>query len=154
MLKLPFQHLGVSVVAKQSFTGVEWPVEHGIKDGAFIIVSMPIGDYFAANPSKCQHWVFGPDTGPDAAVRDEKGQIVGTKRLIFYAAPANTPSSCPCCVTWFEKSSNPYCPTCGFSNSDQCLFIEGTRLLIRDAELVRIIDTDDEYKKATPLHLL
>jgi len=29
--------------------------------------------------------VFGPDTGPDHVVRDDKGQILGTKRFIKYS---------------------------------------------------------------------
>lgn len=149
-IKLPFDHTGVSVVTKQTFVGVEWPVNHGIKDSAWILVSMPVGDYFAAHPKECKHWVFGPDTGPEAAIRNEKGQIVGTTRLIFYAAPFGTRSSCPCCATWFEKTEYSYCPTCGYLNSDQCHFIEGTRLLIRDSQLVRIVDTVDEHVKHLP----
>ena len=82
---LPFDALGVPVVSRQVFTSLTIPDD--IPAGSSLLVSMPVGEYFAAHPDQCRHWVFGPDTGPDGVVRDQQGKICGTKRLVFYCAP-------------------------------------------------------------------
>jgi len=83
--EISFPTVGLTVVNRQIFTSVEGLAD--LPDASWILVSMPVGEYFASNRHQCKHWVFGPDTGPAAVVRDEKGQICGTKRLVFYSAP-------------------------------------------------------------------
>jgi hypothetical protein len=82
---LPFDALGVPVVSRQVFTSLTMP--DGIPAGSSLLVSMPVGEYFAAHPDECQHWIFGPDTGPHSVVCDQRGQICGTKRLVLYCGP-------------------------------------------------------------------
>ncbi len=49
-----------------------------------IIVSQLVAEYMMHNhKSHCKH-IFAPDTSPEGAVRDEKGRIMGTKRLVRY----------------------------------------------------------------------
>ena len=57
--------------------------------GFHIIVSMPVGQMLSASGSSIKkyfgiHSIFGPDTGPEAVVRDTNGRIIGTTRLIKY----------------------------------------------------------------------
>jgi len=49
-----------------------------------ILVSMPVGQEIAAGRINWDAYVFGPDSSPDGAVRDDNGNIVGTKGLIQY----------------------------------------------------------------------
>ena len=49
-----------------------------------IVVSMLVADFFMrCFPNYCEH-IFVPDTGPEGAVRDTNGQIIGTTRLLRY----------------------------------------------------------------------
>ena len=49
-----------------------------------IIVSMPVGRYLMGNILPNRIHVYGPDMGPKNAVRNEKGQPIGTKALVKY----------------------------------------------------------------------
>ena len=51
-----------------------------------ILVSMPVGNFLRMNPDVLPHVsnVFGPDTGPEHAVRDDRGNPCGSTRLIRY----------------------------------------------------------------------
>jgi len=133
---MPFQTLGVPVVSRQVFDGVLWPaVDRHIEDGSWLLVSMPVGEYIAANPEACRHWVFGPDTGPGAVVRDQRGQIIGTKRLVFYCAPHNTMYTCPICGDHFYDRG--HCPRCGEHITSEMLHVANTDLVVRGRALVR-----------------
>jgi hypothetical protein len=145
----PFQNLGVPVVEPPAFS------HHGAKDmlnandditsETLLIVSMVVGDFFANKDS--QWWMFGPDTGPDGVVRDEKGQIIGTKRLVFYTAPMNTRLQCP-----LDGAELPFvscCLSCGTLVSKACHLMKGTHLTVQGGELVRVAD-DAEPTPASP----
>ena len=131
--ELPFQTLGVKVFARQEFIGVAGL--GSIPEGSYILVSMPVGEFFAKHPELCDHWVFGPDTGPDAVVRNVTGRIVGTKRLVFYAAPRETENECYVCACHWK--SGCYCPTCGTKTEEAALRINDTQLFFRDGRLFR-----------------
>ena len=49
-----------------------------------ILVSMPVGEFLRNHPERYGGAVFGPDTGPDGVVRDQRGTILGTTRLLLY----------------------------------------------------------------------
>lgn len=49
-----------------------------------ILVSMPVGNFLSQGNLPPRIHIFGPDTGPANGVRNEKGQIIGTKALIRY----------------------------------------------------------------------
>lgn len=73
---------GIQVVGPQNFISVE-----GLGDtlgDTPILVSMPVGEYLARNPAFYNGPVYGPDTSPIGVVRNEKGEITGTKRLVRY----------------------------------------------------------------------
>lgn len=131
--ELPFQHLGVPVVTKQTFDSVEGSVD--IPDGAHILVSMPVGEKLAMKPETVKWWVFGPDTGPDAVVRDGAGKIRGTTRFILYAVPHWTKYDCPICGE--EKMPRGYCLSCGTDLTEECCHVDGTSLHIVDRKLER-----------------
>lgn len=52
--------------------------------GESIIVSMLVAVYLKEHFAVYFEHIFAPDTGQDGAVRNSKGQIIGTKRLIQY----------------------------------------------------------------------
>jgi len=157
-VELPFQTLGLPVVSKQTFTGIDWPMnrdllipDYVIPKGSWILVSMPVGEYLASHPDECEHWVFGPDTGPGGAVRDQQGQIYGTKRLVFYAAPKGTKHSCCVCAAYFPGPG--YCPGCG-THIEDSFHIEGTHLFWRKGKVIRTpisvtLPPDEEAPKTT-----
>ena len=72
------------IVRAPEYIGVSDPsVLHKYK---YIIVSMPVAQFIrdeclALHPGL---HVFCPDTGPQGGVRNEKGRIVGTTRLVHY----------------------------------------------------------------------
>lgn len=72
-----FTNDGMPVVSAPKFTGVVGTLPPGP-----ILVSMPVGNFLATTGRK---EVFGPDTGPESVVRDDKGQIIGCKRFVQYA---------------------------------------------------------------------
>jgi hypothetical protein len=144
--ELPFQTLGVKVATHQTFKDVSW--SEPVPKGSWILVSMPVGEFFAAHKDKCDYWVFGPDTGPENAVRDQTGRIVGTKRLVFYAAPSGTETTCYICAAHWPAGG--YCPSCGADCNDAMLHIEGTHLFVRDKKLVRTptnVELPQEWKE-------
>lgn len=49
-----------------------------------ILVSMPVGQEIAAGRIKWDGYVFGTDSSPDGAVRDDRGRIIGTRGLVQY----------------------------------------------------------------------
>lgn len=85
--------VSVGVVTAPRFTRV---TPYDLMDqarGHHIIVGMPVGNYLATmayevlkttEPGYGILSVLGPDTGPDAVVRDEHGNIIGTTRFIKY----------------------------------------------------------------------
>lgn len=54
-----------------------------------ILVSQVVAQHLMDNPDVKKYnniqSIYCPDTGPNGAVRNEKGEIIGTKRLIKYA---------------------------------------------------------------------
>ena len=74
----------ISVYSPQEFGDVEGLPSYESGHCPDILVSLLVGQRLRENGA----WpggVFGPDTGT-GAVRDEKGQIIGTKWLIQYSA--------------------------------------------------------------------
>ena len=54
-------------------------------DTAAVLVSMPVGQFLATRPDLLPRTrVLGPDTGPGSVVRDDNGQIVAVRKLLFY----------------------------------------------------------------------
>ena len=106
--RLPFEFLNVPVVESTTFDNFEvvGPVP---EEGAFLVVSMAVGEYFKNKPSKW--WIFGPDSGPGSVVRDSAGRITGVLRLIFYAAPTGRPLRCFVCTVVEDQEG--YCRGCG-----------------------------------------
>lgn len=73
--------LGINFIASPAFTDVVGLPP--FQEGLILLVSMPVGDRLALTGE----WpgpVMGPDTGPDGAIRDDKGRIIGTKNLLVY----------------------------------------------------------------------
>ena len=76
---------GVSIVSAQKFFGLDLQHSPDLNnDTSPILVSMPVGEFIANNPEVYAGSVYGPDTSPTGVVRNEKGEIVGTRRLIRY----------------------------------------------------------------------
>lgn len=74
----------VPVHEAQRFTDVIWPEnlpDH--VEGVIVSVTIDGTGQFCAGKSLAFK-VYGPDTSPAAAVRDQSGRIVGTKRLVMY----------------------------------------------------------------------
>jgi len=81
----------IPVVSPPSYTRCEGlPVEAKGKD---IIVSWLCGDQLLKEQPDYPHRVLNPDTGPDSVVRDEKGRIVGVKRLVLMNPPSSGTST-------------------------------------------------------------
>lgn len=83
---------GVPVCSPPQWVGLSWMTfpRDDIKVPVDLLVSMPVGNYFRQHgispvlrEAGVRH-VFGPNTGPGAVVRDDAGQIVGTRELIRY----------------------------------------------------------------------
>jgi hypothetical protein len=152
-VELPFQTLQLPVVSRQKFTSVIWPPQ-SIPEKSCILVSMAVGEFIAANPrASDQYWVFGPDTGPGGVMRDQRGQICGTKRLVFYSAPFGNEYSCPICAIWQPDSG--YCRGCGQHLNEDWLHIAGTHLFFRNNKLIRTpvsitLPPDDAKKQVEP----
>lgn len=76
----------IAVVEAQTFTDLEWPKDldleaHNVQG---IIVSMPVGEWMRQRRKDVGVAVYGVDSSPEGVVRDKKGAIVGTKRLVMY----------------------------------------------------------------------
>lgn len=79
----------VPVVCKTQFTGFLEPPLIDIKN---VIVSMPVADYLLdlyvnsdiGSIHRKYRNIFIPDSGPQSAVRDKEGQIIGVRRLVQY----------------------------------------------------------------------
>jgi len=54
--------------------------------GASIVVSTVVAEWLVAHPEAAPQVreIYVPDTGPQGVVRDDKGVIIGTRRLIKY----------------------------------------------------------------------
>ena len=133
---MPFQTTGVDVVERATFDRLEWLGGDEPADNKFIIVSMPVGEFLATHPTLCKWYVFGPDTGPDACVRDSVGRIVGTKRLVFYAKPSGVHYDCVICTNF--NTPLGYCASCGTDISEQAVHVDGTMVWWRDGALLRL----------------
>ena len=74
---------GIPIYGRLGFTGVQGlPEDKSIP----IIVSEMVARYISEN-SVDEHarlQVFYPDTGPESAIRNEKGEIIAVKRLLKY----------------------------------------------------------------------
>ena len=71
----------IPVVFPPSYTRCEGlPVE---AKGHDLIVSWLCGDQLLKEQPDYPHRVLNPDTGPDSVVRDDKGRIVGVRRLVL-----------------------------------------------------------------------
>lgn len=71
----------VELVSKQIFTGVKGLPDDTTKP---IIIPMVVGEYLDTHPSDYKGCYYSPDTSPEGVVRDTKGDIIGTKRLVTY----------------------------------------------------------------------
>lgn len=74
----------VPVQLRTHYTGLSYePSAHAI------IVSQLVAQYMVSRPNQPMPrrvmCIFAPDTGPSGVVRDGRGTIVGTKRLVQYA---------------------------------------------------------------------
>jgi len=80
----------VPVVNAQKWIGIDESVEID-DDVTHLLVSMPVGYYLGNETLDSgkygRYWILGSDAGPQGAVRNEAGQIIGTRRLVFYAKP-------------------------------------------------------------------
>ncbi len=79
---------GVWVHEAQRFTTLDRSMKFDEKIRG-VLVSMPVGEHLRTYGKKMgiEVSVYGPDTSPDAAVRDGDGRIVGTKALVLYYDP-------------------------------------------------------------------
>lgn len=74
--------LGIAWVTEPpTYTHLEGAPEDTTKQ---ILVSMPVGQEIAAGRIKWDGYVFGPDSSPNGAVRDNNGRIIGTRGLVQY----------------------------------------------------------------------
>ena len=78
----------VPVFEAQTFTDIQWPksvLSDQQNELEGVLVSMPVGQQCANNSDESVSFsVYGPDTSPEGVVRNESGQIIGTKRLVQY----------------------------------------------------------------------
>ena len=78
----PILESSIPVILAPLFTSVE-----GLPGKGFlpdILVSMPVGEILRNEPETYKGAVYGPDTGPDGVLRDDKGVIKGTFGLVLY----------------------------------------------------------------------
>lgn len=79
---------GVPVYTPPTYKAIEGIPKDLIesKTPRIIAVSMPVGLYIREHPDTFPEniQVWGPDTSPNGGVRNEKGEIIGTKALIKY----------------------------------------------------------------------
>ena len=88
---------GTPVYERQIPTGVEMLVAEEDRDATAVIVSMFAGEFLVEaqlppfgittnlRTLRSRLCVYVPDTGPSSVLRDEKGAIVGVRRLIDYS---------------------------------------------------------------------
>ncbi len=80
-------HPGILVVEAQDFDKGTLVISSSEEDRRApygVLVSMPVGEFLARHPATYSGPVYGPDTSPAGVIRDDKGQIKGTKRLVCY----------------------------------------------------------------------
>lgn len=78
---LPNEYELVPVLSPPEYIGLNFTPEPGSR----IIVSQLVAQYLKEHQETFKLGaVYAPDTGPRGAVRDDKGQIIGTKRLIKF----------------------------------------------------------------------
>lgn len=74
--------MAIPVVFQPKYTGLSHAVSGSI------IVSMVVAQWLAPRPDVIQQLgitaIYSPDTGPQGVVRNERGEIVGTTRLVKY----------------------------------------------------------------------
>ena len=78
------QNLGgtIPVVTPTKYIGLDGNYPTG---DVILLVSQLVGEYILDNLTTIDvKGVYSPDTGPNGVVRDDKGQIIGTKRLKKY----------------------------------------------------------------------
>lgn len=75
----------IPVIQAPSFSSVEGlPEKEEGLPSPDILVSMPVGEILRKEPETYEGAVYGPDTGSDGVLRDDKGVIKGTFRLVLY----------------------------------------------------------------------
>ncbi|RLF90973.1 hypothetical protein DRN43_00585 [Thermococci archaeon] len=72
---------GVPIVEKR-FVGLEGFSLPQRTENVVFIVSMPVAQYLAGRRD-----IVAPDTGPESAVRDSNGRILGVRRFMRFSAP-------------------------------------------------------------------
>ena len=84
--------------------------DNNIVTTPMFIVSLPVLMNLKAKGNKRQD-IFCPDTGPDSAIRDKKGQIVAVKRFLCLNPNA---IECDFCkgLTPFKQIENGLCISC------------------------------------------
>jgi hypothetical protein len=87
---------GVPVWTPQKFNGIQLNGELDERNVDTVLVSMPVGHHLCLNrgrfrPHGKRFRVCGPDTSPDAVMRDGAGRITGTRRLVLYCSPPEEP---------------------------------------------------------------
>ena len=79
--KVPVHGCSVTVIKPATYVGVEnMPQMRDLN----VIVSALVADYLVKHHADHFNHIYTPDTGPGGVVRDERGQIKGTTRLIQY----------------------------------------------------------------------
>lgn len=79
----PVHHAGLNCIAEPRFIGIEnFPFsEERPDEWRNVIVAGLAAPHV---PQWFTKGVYGPDTGPDAVVRDDAGRIIGTRQFICY----------------------------------------------------------------------
>lgn len=72
---------GVKCVRPPEYIGLTPKLEFHNEN---LIFSAVVCEYAMVNRCYRDCAIFSPDTGPDGVIRNENGQIIGTKQLIFY----------------------------------------------------------------------
>lgn len=74
----------IKVISRPVFSGLAGDITDA-QQYKKIIVSMPVGEYLANNPDvlpDCE--VYGVDSSPKGAIRDNNGAIIGTTQFVRY----------------------------------------------------------------------
>lgn len=72
--------LAIPVISSPLFSAYSGLPEY--VEGVSVVVGALAAAYLRDHPDCWPGAVFGPDTGPDGAVRDENGRIIGVRRLV------------------------------------------------------------------------
>lgn len=70
---------GIPIATPPKYTGLTIPINMDSE----VLVSQLVANYLVEHNYKMKG-IYTPDTGPSGSVRSDKGEIIGTKRLIKY----------------------------------------------------------------------